>query len=74
MRQPRRRDGLNACYSLFKLTDVVQKRLWCISLSLHAFLKEHEQFCCSLRKAEAALLIRLDILELAYERGSRSER
>jgi hypothetical protein len=49
--------------------DVVQKRLWCISLSFHAFLKEHEQFCCSLRKAEAALLIGLHILELAYERG-----
>jgi hypothetical protein len=65
MRQPRRQDGLSACHSLFKLTDVIQKRLWCIFLSLHASLKEHEQFCCSPHKAEAALLISLDILELA---------
>ena len=74
MRQPRRQDELRACYSLFELTDVVQKRLWCIFLSLHAFLKEHEQICCSLCKAEAALLISLDILEMAYKRGSRNEK
>jgi hypothetical protein len=36
------RDELSKRYSLFELTDAIHKRLWCIFLSAHAFLKERE--------------------------------